>query len=265
MEVLIVGEKNIFKKSKFFNKDSFYVILFICLCIVAVAAVVITRNSERNLSNKLGDSKLTEEKKTTQPNNEPTLIEEKTKNGTVPASNLPKQTSSNNPQNSTNNSSTKKSQQSSVVSFKLNKPLEGQIVKPFDDTKPLFNKTLNQWETHEGIDIEADLGTEVKAAADGKVLKIFKDDKIVNTINKTGFGVTVIVDHGNGYQTVYCNLAEDLKVKEGQKVTKGQVIGVVGDTSVRESVAIEGSHLHFMLLKKNGSEYVPVDPQKFFK
>jgi murein DD-endopeptidase MepM/ murein hydrolase activator NlpD len=266
MEVLIVGEKNIFKKPKFFNKDSFYVILFICLCIVAVAAVVITRSNERNISNKLGDSKLTEEKKTTQPNNEPTLIEEKRKGNTVPASNLPKQTTSNNPQNSTNNStSTKKSQRSSVVSFKLEKPVDGQIVKPFNDTKPLFNKTLNQWETHEGIDIEADLGTEVKAAADGKVLKIFKDDKIVNTINKTGFGVTVVVDHGNGYQTVYCNLAEDLKVKEGQKVTKGQVIVVVGDTSVRESVAIEGSHLHFMLLKKNGSEYVPVDPQKFFK
>lgn len=164
--------------------------------------------------------------------------------------------------NSTNNQI--KSKKVDVV-LKLAKPIEANIKKPFDDTKPLYNQTLDQWETHEGIDFEADLGTEVKAAEAGKVVKIFKDDKITNTINKTGYGVTVIVDHGNGYQTVYCNLAEDLKVKEGDKVSKGQVIGVVGDTSVRESVAIEGSHLHFMVLKKNGKDYIPVDPQKFLK
>ncbi|CDF57332.1 M23 family metallopeptidase [Thermobrachium celere] len=261
-----MGEKNFFKKSNLFNKDSFYVILFICLCIVAVAAVVITRNNN-NVSKKLGEVKVTEETKKTEPNNDPTLIQEKNKNNTVPASNLPKQSVSTNPQNSNNNSNNNSAtkQQGSVVSFKLQKPLDGQIKKPFEDSKPLYNQTLDQWETHEGIDIEADLGTEVKAAADGKVVKIFKDDKIVNTINKTGYGVTVVIDHGNGYQTVYCNLSEDLKVKEGQKVTKGQVIGVVGDTSIRESVAIEGSHLHFMVLKKNGKEYIPVDPTKFLK
>lgn len=249
-----------FKKSKIFSKDGFYVILFICLCIVAVAAVVISRNNS-NVSKKLGDATKLEEKKVTQPNNEPTLIQEKQKDTTAPVTNVPKP--SNVTQNNSNNKESNK--QSPSVAFKLQKPLDGNVKKEFDDSKPLYNQTLDQWETHEGIDIEADLGTEVKAAASGKVVKIFKDDKITSTLNKSGYGVTVIIDHGNGYQTVYCNLAEDLKVKEGEKVTKGQVIGVVGDTSVRESVAIEGSHLHFMVLKKNGKDYIPVNPSKMLK
>lgn len=262
-----------FNKSKLFSKDSFYVILFICLCIVAVAAVVISNRNSNNVSKSWVKLQRLRTKKATQPNNEPTLIQEK-QNSTAPVSNLPKPVASSIMQSQNQNQSQKqttnstnnqiKSKKVDVV-LKLAKPIEANIKKPFDDTKPLYNQTLDQWETHEGIDFEADLGTEVKAAEAGKVVKIFKDDKITNTINKTGYGVTVIVDHGNGYQTVYCNLAEDLKVKEGDKVSKGQVIGVVGDTSVRESVAIEGSHLHFMVLKKNGKDYIPVDPQKFLK
>lgn len=249
-----------FKKSKLFSKDGFYVILFVCLCIVAVAAVVISRNNS-NVSKKLGDATQVGDKNVTQPNNDPTLIQEKQKDTTAPVASVPK------PNNTTQNNSNNKesNKQSPSVAFKLQKPLEGNVKKEFDDSKPLYNQTLDQWETHEGIDIEADLGTEVKAAEAGKVVKIFKDDKITSTLNKSGYGVTVIIDHGNGYQTVYCNLAEDLKVKEGEKVTKGQVIGVVGDTSVRESVAIEGSHLHFMVLKKNGKDYIPVNPSKMLK
>jgi murein DD-endopeptidase MepM/ murein hydrolase activator NlpD len=64
---------------------------------------------------------------------------------------------------------------------------------------------------------------------------------------------------------VYCNLAEDVKVKKGDTVKKGQVIGVVGDTATREVVSLEGSHLHFVVLKKSGSELVTVNPQDYLK
>ena len=48
-------------------------------------------------------------------------------------------------------------------------------------------------------------------------------------------------------------------------VKKGAVLGTVGDTSVRESVSIEGSHIHFEVLKKEGKEYVCVNPTDYLK
>lgn len=266
-----MGIKNMFKKSsKLFDKEGFYVVLFVCLCIVAVAAVYISRNNADTVKKMTADNTTQIEQK--QPSNAEQVKEDvKSNNPTVPTMQ---------PQNSTNTSSTstvnkevdkqaKKSDSSTEASSKavvanLAMPAEGETVKKYDKENLQESKTMQQWETHEGIDIAADLGTEVKAAQNGKVVSVSKDDAILQNY-KSGFGVTVTIDHGNGLRSVYSNLDNDVKVKEGDTVKKGQTIGVVGDTSVREAVSIEGSHLHFAVLKKSGKEYVTVNPLEYIK
>ncbi len=99
---------------------------------------------------------------------------------------------------------------------------------------------------HEGIDVSGSVGTPIKAADGGKVVT-------AGWIN--GYGKAVIIDHENGYKTLYAH-ANSLKVKKGDRVYRGQVIATIG-TSGR----VTGPNLHFEV-QKNG---VPVDPLKFMK
>jgi murein DD-endopeptidase MepM/ murein hydrolase activator NlpD len=269
MEVLFMGIKNMFKKSsKLFDKEGFYVILFVCLCIVAVAAVYISRNNANTAKNVAENKKPVVEQKQ-EPNNAQQVLKEENKensNNTVPTMQQPK-ISTNTSSISTTKASKasdndKYAKSSTTKVLSMIAPVEGDITKKFDKENLQESKTMQQWETHEGIDIACDLGTEVKAAAAGKVVDVYKDDEILENL-KSGFGVTVLIEHENGYRTMYSNLAQEIKVKKGDQVKKGQVIGTVGDTSVREAVSIEGSHLHFVVFKKSGKGYVTVNPEEY--
>lgn len=255
------------KSSKIFDKEGFYIILFVCLCIVAVTAVYMSRNSARIAKKNMEQQKQLQQSEPE--DNGPELAEKETNNSTPvmqqPVKSTPSSKNSGNAVVKTN--STVKKTSSVSVSAKLAMPVNGEVYKKFDKDKLVLSQTMQQYETHEGIDVRCELGTEVKASADGKVLAVDKNDEklIPGTGNKTGYGSRVEIDHGNGIITIYCNLADDIKVKVGDKVKKGQVIGVTGDTSVREAVAIEGSHLHFVVLKKTGKNYEPVDPLAYLK
>ena len=90
------------------------------------------------------------------------------------------------------------------------------------------------------IDIKADKTSVVKAAAGGTVSAIKNDPR---------YGLTVIISHDDGYQTVYSNLLTAEFVVKGEKVESGQTIGTVGNSA---SFEIEDEyHLHFELLKDN--------------
>lgn len=89
---------------------------------------------------------------------------------------------------------------------------------------------------HHGLDIAGDHGDPIKAAAAGKV--VFADYKAV-------YGRTVILEHANGYQTLYAHL-QNIKVKPGAKVAKGQVVGTVGTTG-----RTTGPHVHFEVKKES--------------
>jgi len=96
---------------------------------------------------------------------------------------------------------------------------------------------------HEGLDIAANTGTPVVATADGVVARIE---------TSSGYGKTVILDHGYGYRTLYAHNSKFL-VKRGQKVSRGDKIAEVGNTG-----RSTGPHVHYEILL-NG---VPVDPRK---
>lgn len=130
------------------------------------------------------------------------------------------------------------------------KPVEGEIVTEFASDKLVYSNTLQEWITHNGIDIKADKTTVVKASEEGTVKSIKNDPR---------YGITVVIEHSNGYSSVYSNLLTAEFVKEKEKVKKGQTIGTVGNTATFE-IADE-AHLHFEILKNN--EYV--DPSQYIK
>lgn len=129
-------------------------------------------------------------------------------------------------------------------------PVEGEIVRDFAINNLVFSETLQEWTTHTGIDIKADKTTVVKSAEEGTVKTIKNDPR---------YGLTVIVEHEGGYQTVYSNLLTSEFVVEGEKIQKGQSIGTVGNTAAFE-IADE-PHLHFEILK----DYIQVDPNIYLK
>ena len=115
-------------------------------------------------------------------------------------------------------------------------PLKGEIQKMYSTDKVIYSKTLEQWKTHDGIDISADEGTEVKSIEKG----------IVDSVqNDSFYGTTIQIEHKSGYRSVYCNLDENVYVSVGDSVIKGQKIGKVGNTSIGEY--LDDPHLHFML------------------
>ena len=123
------------------------------------------------------------------------------------------------------------------------KPIKGEILKEYAKESLIYSETLKEWTTHLGVDIKAERATVVKAASDGTVKYIKNDPR---------FGLTIIIEHSNGFETRYCNLLTTEFVSEGEEVKSGQTIGTVGESSMYEIV--DESHLHFEILKN--SEYV---------
>lgn len=130
------------------------------------------------------------------------------------------------------------------------KPVDGEITKGYAKDNLVYSETLKEWVTHLGVDIKADKTSVVKSAEAGTVKSIKNDPR---------YGLTVVIDHADGYQTVYSNLLTAEFVVEGEKIEKGQSIGTVGNTAIFE-VADE-PHLHFEILKDS----VQIDPTIYLK
>jgi murein DD-endopeptidase MepM/ murein hydrolase activator NlpD len=129
------------------------------------------------------------------------------------------------------------------------KPLSGYVSKQHNPDVPEFSVAMNDYRTHAGIDIDSEIGTNVKAIADGVVSEV-TDDALM--------GKTVVIDHANGLQSVYMNLQEAVpqNITAGAEVKSGDVIGGVGESSLIEMTDVP--HLHFEM-KKDGAYVDPYD------
>jgi len=134
--------------------------------------------------------------------------------------------------------------------FKTAAPVEGQTVSEYAMDCLSYNQTTRDWRVHNGVDIAAQAGTAVCAAADGQVYTVYEDETM---------GMTVVLQHEGGYMTKYSSLAEEVPVKAGDKVTLGQSIGCVGSTALLESAI--GDHVHFSVTCNDA----PVDPAAFLE
>ena len=113
--------------------------------------------------------------------------------------------------------------QTTPVVFSL--PVESPtVLKWYSDTELFYNNTLNQWESHKGIDMTSD-NLNVYSVLDGVVTDV-----------QTSYedGTVVTITHEDGYVSKYSSLAEDTSVTISDKVSAGDVIGTMADSSSNE-------------------------------
>lgn len=274
------------KKNKvkdFFRKEGFYLVLLVCLCVVAtVAAFTIKKTSvakeQNNTSNELslndvqdsnsseadsnfnmqnaerveGDDELAEA-------NDNGISQEEVTNEVANDTNEvavdDQETVSENQNNSEQEADVDVSAgtDSNIV---LSLPIDGEVAisRGFGTmVRTYSDETRSEDTSRRGIDINAAVGTTVKAAAEGKVEEVSSN---------TTDGTYVVVAHANGLKTKYTNLSEDVKVAAGDTVSAGTEIGTVGNTSGIFTSKICGDVLNIQVQDANGKD---VDPSAYFE
>lgn len=124
----------------------------------------------------------------------------------------------------------------------FSRPAFGEIIQKFD-----WINENNTWKLHAGIDMETDPGSSITASAEGVVKEISES---------VGEGLTVTLEHGAGWESVYGNL-EEVTVKKGEQVLKGTIIGTSGTHSCNS----QKSGFHFGIIHNRQ----PVNPEKIIK
>lgn len=135
-----------------------------------------------------------------------------------------------------------------IVKPNFTVPVEGKIQSGYSMDKLVFSPTFNEWRTHSGVDISSPRGEVVRAIGNGVITEIKNDPR---------YGFTVVIDHQNGYKSLYANLASDSTLTVGKEVKMGDAIGSVGATAIFESA--EPTHIHFELYKEDKL----VDPEAY--
>ena len=137
----------------------------------------------------------------------------------------------------------KKSYSENMTYPDFSPPILGNIISHFGER---INPITNLKETHTGIDIDINAGTDVLSAAKGRVKKIGIDER---------FGNYIIIEHNSVFSTCYSHLSEITK-NENDTVSKGDKIGIVGDTGLTT-----GKYLHFEIRKGEDR----INPQTYIK
>lgn len=125
----------------------------------------------------------------------------------------------------------------SIESF--GKPIIGEIVREFNINELVYFETIEEWRTHQGIDIKPEGTLTVTSCYDGTVEKVEKTSVM---------GVKIVINHKDNIKTIYACLSSSA-VKEGDTVKKGDKIGTLG---VIENIEMsQGPHLHFEISINN--------------
>ncbi|MGN6712823.1 peptidoglycan DD-metalloendopeptidase family protein [Anaerocolumna jejuensis] len=132
----------------------------------------------------------------------------------------------------------------------LNWPINGDVLLNYSPDRVIYFKTLEQFRCNPALVIQAKVGAEVANAATGIITSITKEDET---------GVTVKVNVGSGYSLVYGQLEDNLKVKVGDMVQKGELLGKVAKPTMYYS--LEGGNLYFMVEKDKET----IDPMSLLK
>ena len=128
-------------------------------------------------------------------------------------------------------------------------PLDGTTVTVFSMSELLYDETMADWRTHEGLDIQAAEGDAVKTAVAGEVTSVTRDELM---------GTTVCITHSGGDVTRYSSLQENPPISQGQQLKAGDIVGYVGTAAAEATM---GPHLHFAV-EKDGTL---IDPKEYVK
>lgn len=128
----------------------------------------------------------------------------------------------------------------------LDWPIEGNVMLHYSMDQTIYFPTLDQYKYNPAIIISGNVGDEVRAAETGKVISIKEEAKT---------GTTIRMDLGHGFEMV-CGQLSAVRVKEGQLVNKGELLGYVAEPS--KYYVVEGPNVYFQLLK-DGNPVNPLD------
>ena len=237
-----MNSNNSDKVKNFFRKEGFYFVLFICLCVIATVAVfTINRNSTANKDNSVEEnlSLNVEENTSLEPsesaNNEKIQNAERVENASS---------------NVTDNEVAEGETTDGII-FSL--PLEATVSRSFGEMIEVKKTDEEQIiMTRRGVDLQAPVGSVVKCAAEGQVQEVGSNSEDGNYI---------VVAHANGLKTKYANLDPEVYVSEGDMVTEGQEIGIIGNSSLVFTSDICGEVLNLQVEDANGKS---VDPSSYF-
>ena len=271
------------KKNKvkdFFRKEGFYLVLLVCLCVVAtVAAFTIKKNSvakeQNNTSNELSLNDVQDSNSSEVDSNFNMQNAERVENNDELAeandNEISQEEVTNEVDNNTNDTNEaivsenqNNSEQEADVDVSagtdsnivLSLPIDGEVAISREFGKMVrtySDETRSEDTSRRGIDINAAVGTTVKAAAEGKVEEVSSN---------TTDGTYVVIAHANGLKTKYANLSEDVKVAAGDTVSAGTEIGTVGNSSGIFTSKICGDVLNVQVQDANGKD---VDPSAYFE
>lgn len=253
---------------KFLDKEGFYIILFLCVCIVATTAVWVTKtNIDRlavddlqrpllPLDEELPDLDLGADAGTQ--DEAPVVVVEKKEDAQevmvkqkvqTPVQQPVKQAPAPVKQTSAKPAAVPaKAVQAATAKTTFKMPVVGEKGMDYAANSLVYSKTLDHYTTHYGVDIIAPENTPVVAALAGEVIEVVIDSRM---------GITIAIAHEGEIVTKYANLSTANMVKVGDKVEKGQIISGVGRSALFE--VSEEPHLHFEVWV-DGKH---VDPNKF--
>ncbi len=237
------------KLEKFFEGKGFYIVLFLCAAVIGVSAWMLASGNRTMLKEaKEANSPRLDNKKVE------TVILPPAKEETRPVIKPQPPLPAEEPEaaEETAEESAEETaevwQNSEADSNTYLWPMTGELERGHDTEKLSYDMTLQDWRTHEGIDILSPLGSTVAAAHGGTVESVYTDSL---------YGTCVRVSHGDGTASIYANLADPCAVSEGDVLKAGDVVGAVGNTAICESG--QSSHLHFAI-EVNGES---VDPLQY--
>lgn len=220
------------KKKK--EGSGFYIA--VCCCIVIVA--IVGYANRLSLEDRKPEQKVEQRAQTTQ-------IPESTKKPEVSAA--PAVTPAAKPQQPADEQVSKNVKVEEKAEFSA--PVKGKVIEEYSGDDLVYNEALKDWRTHSGVDFAADTGEQVLCCANGVVEEVFDSN----------MGRCVVIDHKNGFKTMYANLNENTQVSAGDEIAQGDVIGIVGDTALGDSTDVP--HLHFEMTMDNKN----VNPVEYFE
>ena len=201
-------------KNKLLVKYAFYLSLFICICIIAIGGIWFTNKNVDNLLSK-----------STPTNSQDEIhLTEDEKNDVLPTTT-----------DSDQNLAKAKEAEHNKVSY-----LGNQVIRSYSEKEPSYSETLEVWEIHKAIDVEANENQEVKSLTPGTVLDVYDDDE---------YGMSVKVQSDKDTVYVYSSLSKNTQVNKGDEIKEGQCIGYAGNTSDVE--CLSGVHVHLEVYKND--------------
>ena len=230
--------------------------VIIILAVATVAAGVLSFRTVRDINNRLDNQGKENPINIQQPQgeegenqpaqdvqNEANNVPLKPKTTAKPKATPAPQTETESEETANNAEGVEKSDEKTENTDRFILPVDNSIITAFSGDQLVYNLTMGDWRTHNGIDIKATKDTAVKACCDGTVKKIYNDGML-------GWVVEIETED---FATRYCGLAEKVFVKQGDSVKQGDTIGKVGEIPLESAT---DSHLHLEIVK-NGNYHNP--------